>query len=229
MARATPLSRWPEPQPRMLQQHLVLMVKAPEAGRVKTRLARGIGVVAATRFYRTATAALVRRVADPRRWKTWLAVTPDQAINHPAWPPSIERRGQGAGDLGQRMQKVLNTLSPGPVVIIGSDIPGITRCHIAQAFQATGRADVVIGPAPDGGYWLIGFRRRPAVPRIFEGVRWSHQETLADTLRNATGLRVVQIGMLHDVDEARELPRFAGWSGRIILPRLVSAPHPTSW
>ncbi len=213
----------------MYQRHLVLMVKAPEAGRVKTRLARGIGVVGATRFYRSATAALVRRVADERRWKSWLAVAPDQAANHPVWPINIARRGQGGGDLGQRMQNVLETLSPGPVVIIGSDIPGITRAHISQAFQAVGSADIVIGPAPDGGYWLIGFKRRPTVPSIFKEVRWSHPKTLADTLRNAAGLKVVQIGMLDDIDEASELSSFAGWSGRIVLPHLTSAPQATSW
>jgi uncharacterized protein len=213
----------------MFQRHLVLMVKAPEAGRVKTRLANGIGVVGATRFYRAATTALARRIADQRRWKTWLAIAPDRAVNHPVWPIDLARRGQGGGDLGQRMQKVVEDLSPGPVVIIGSDIPGITCEHISQAFQAIGSADIVIGPAPDGGYWLIGFKRRPKVPNIFQKVRWSHPETLTDTLRNAAGLKIARLGILDDVDEAEELSNIAGWSGRIVLPRLVSAPRPTSW
>lgn len=213
----------------MFQRHLVVMVKAPEAGRVKTRLAKGIGVVGATRFYRSATAALARRVSDSRRWKTWLAIAPDRAVNHPVWPTNLTRRGQGRGDLGQRMQKVIDELSPGPVVIIGSDIPGITREHISQAFQAIGGADIVIGPAPDGGYWLIGFKRRPNVPNIFKKIRWSHPETLADTLRNAAGLRVARLSILDDVDEADEMSDIAGWSGRVVAPRLVSALHATSW
>ena len=213
----------------MIQRHLVLMVKAPEAGRVKTRLAKGVGVVGATRFYRSTTAALARRVADSRRWKTWLAVAPDRAVNHPVWPANLARRGQGGGDLGRRMQKVVEELSPGPVVIIGSDIPGITTEHVSQAFQAIGGADIVIGPAPDGGYWLIGFKRRPKTPNIFQKIRWSHPQTLADTLRNAAGFNVTMLGTLDDIDEAEEMSDVAGWSGRIVLPRIVSAPHATSW
>lgn len=211
----------------MLQRHLVLMVKAPEAGRVKTRLSKGIGVVGATKFYRSTTTALSRRIADRARWKTWLAISPDRAVDHPAWPAHLARRGQGGGDLGQRMQKVIDDLSPGPVVIIGSDIPGITREHISQAFHAIGHADIVVGPSPDGGYWLIGFKRRPKVPRVFRGVRWSHPKTMEDTLQNAAGMRVAKLGVLEDVDEAHELAGFAGWSGRVILPGHFSPPSTT--
>ncbi|MBU1210229.1 MAG: TIGR04282 family arsenosugar biosynthesis glycosyltransferase [Alphaproteobacteria bacterium] len=206
------------------RRQLVLMVKAPEAGRVKTRLARGIGTVAALRFYRSATTAMSHRVSRDRRWTTCLAIAPERALAHPAWPARLKRRGQGRGDLGQRMQRVVDELPPGPVVIVGSDIPGITPSLIARAFRELGRADVVVGPAPDGGYWLIGFKRLPGKPRIFDNVRWSHAETLADTLRNASHLRIATIDVLDDVDEAEDLPPVAGWSGRIVLPPAISNP-----
>jgi len=200
------------------------MVKAPEAGRVKTRLARVIGTAAALRFYRSATAAISHRVSRDARWTTRLAIAPERALAHPVWPARLSRRGQGLGDLGQRMQRVVDELPPGPVVIVGSDIPGITPSLIARAFRELGRADIVIGPAPDGGYWLVGFKRMPAKPRIFDNVRWSHAETLADTLRNTNRLRVATIDVLDDVDEADDLRSVAGWSGRIVLPPAISIP-----
>lgn len=185
---------------------------------MKTRLAKGVGVAAALRFYRSSTGALARRVDGGRRWTTCLAVAPDRALDSPAWPGHLSRCGQGGGDLGQRMQRLIDRLGPGPVVIVGSDIPGITPSHIDQAFQKLGGADIVLGPAPDGGYWLIGFKRFPKVPRILKNIRWSHQQTLSDTLRNAQGLRIAQLCPLEDVDEARDLADVADWSGRVVLP-----------
>lgn len=206
----------------MRRNHLVMMVKAPQAGRVKTRLAREIGVGGALRFYRSATGALARRIDGQCRWRTWLAISPESCLSHPAWPRHLPRRGQGRGNLGDRMQRVADTWPPGPVVIVGSDIPGITSSHIATAFKKLGEADVVIGPAPDGGYWLIGFKRFPTVPRLFQGVRWSHAETLADTVRNACRLDVAYLDSLEDVDQAAELQGISAWSGRVVLPAHVS-------
>lgn len=204
----------------MLAHHLVMMVKAPEAGRVKTRLARGVGTVAALRFYRGATAALSRRISADGRWRTWLAISPERALRHTVWPPHVARRGQGRGDLGERMQHVFDSLPPGPAVIVGSDIPGIRPRHIAHAFHLLGRNDVVLGPAVDGGYWLIGLRRRPHVPRILDRVRWSHAETLADTVENADrrGYAVGYVDPLDDIDEAADLAAADGSTARVVLP-----------
>lgn len=199
--------------------HLVVMAKAPVAGRVKTRLAQGIGYGRATNFYRSTLAAVVERVTLPRQWRTYLAVTPDIALSARVWPAQCLRLGQGTGDLGQRMQRVMDRLTPGPVVIIGSDVPGITAAHIARAFRALKAADAVIGPSTDGGYWLIGLRRRPRVVRLFDGVRWSHSETLADTLKNAKGLRVARLEELDDIDEPSDYVRLGGSLGRRILAR----------
>ena len=202
------------------RQHLVMMVKAPKAGSVKTRLAKGIGAVEALRFYRSTTTALARRLDGGKRWQNHLAITPDEAIRHPVWPAHFARRRQVRGDLGHRMQALFDDMPPGPVVIVGSDIPGITQGHIARAFRELGRADVVFGPAHDGGYWLIGCKRRPSVPALFERVRWSHPQTLNDTLANATGLTVAMIDHLEDIDEPEELESVQGWSGRVVLPPL---------
>ncbi|MCH9809278.1 MAG: TIGR04282 family arsenosugar biosynthesis glycosyltransferase [Alphaproteobacteria bacterium] len=210
---------------RPFRHKLVLMVKEPVAGRVKTRLARGIGVAAATGFYRTATSAVCRRLGRDTRWQTILAVAPDTSLKHPAWPLHLPRRAQGQGDLGQRMQRLVDMagdtpLGPGPVVIVGSDIPGITADLIAQAFQKLGSADMVIGPAPDGGYWLIGFKRLPRSPAVFSGIRWSHPQTLSDTLDNAAGLRIATVKSLDDIDEAEDYHAASAWCGRSVLPRI---------
>jgi glycosyltransferase A (GT-A) superfamily protein (DUF2064 family) len=96
-------------------------------------------------------------------------------------------------------------------VLIGSDIPAVTRAHIAAALAALGRHDSVFGPAEDGGYWLVGERRLHAMPDLFRGVRWSSPHALADTLANlAPGETDAFAATLADVDDGaayRSLPR----------------------
>ena len=182
------------------------MARLPRPGRTKTRLARGIGTVAAARWARRTTATLLHRLDDPR-WTLWLAVAPDTALHSPVWPAHLPRLVQGPGDLGARMGRLLRRLPPGPAVILGSDIPGADAPHVARAFAALGRADAVLGPAPDGGYWLVGLRRTAAVPaRLFAGVRWSTGHAAADTLATLPA-RTALVDTLADVDTAEDLAR----------------------
>ncbi len=191
-----------------MRQSLVVMAKAPVAGAVKSRLAARIGVVEATRFYRTNLARIVRRLGTDPRWRLYLAVAPDTARDSAMLPPGAKRMAQGAGDLGARMQRVCDHIAPGPVVIIGSDIPRIDAGLVAEAFRSLGSRDAVFGPAEDGGYWLVGLRRRPRVPRLFDNVRWSSPEALADTLANTAGLSVGFLPTLEDVDEVESWRRW---------------------
>ncbi len=191
-----------------MRRWLVLMARRPRAGAVKTRLAREIGVAEALRFYRATLARLVREVGDDPRWTTVLSVTPDIAVNDPVWRGAPARVPQGAGDLGARMQRVFDILPAGPAVIVGSDIPGVRAGHVADAFRSLGAADAVFGPAEDGGYWLVGLRRRPRVPRIFGGVRWSTRHVLADTLANCGGLDTATVATLSDVDTPADWRRW---------------------
>lgn len=195
---------------------VVVMVKEPVAGRVKTRLARGIGAVHACRFYRTATTNLIARLATDPRWQLMLAVSPDIARAGRSWPAHIARMTQGRGDLGQRMQRVLDRAPRGPVLIIGSDIPDVSPRHIADALARLGNADTVIGPASDGGYWLIGARRSPRIPRPFAGVRWSSAHTRTDTLANLGDCTVSDAVTLDDVDGPADLERHGGRHARRI-------------
>lgn len=176
-------------------RQLVIFVKAPRLGAVKTRLGAHIGLVEATRIYRGMISDLCRRLIHDRRWTVRLAVTPDNFRI-----PGIAALLQGSGDLGQRMGRVFHTLRPGPVVIVGSDIPDLGPEHVWKAFQALGRSDAVFGPSTDGGYWLIGLNRRRPAPRLFDGVRWSSGHELADTVRNLRGRSFELLDPLSDID-----------------------------
>jgi uncharacterized protein len=206
--------RWP---PGGLQRTLVIMVKVPKAGRVKTRLARGIGAVGAVQVYRHTTRAVLSRVVSRREWHTVLAVAPDADCHSRVFPPGIARWPQGGGDLGARLQRVMDRRRRGPIMIIGSDIPGITAAHIRAGFRALGENDAVFGPAPDGGYWLVGLKRFPRIPRAFQNVRWSSEHALADTHANLKGLRVSLIDELNDIDDAAALALTGGTHGRHVM------------
>ncbi|MEL6510150.1 MAG: TIGR04282 family arsenosugar biosynthesis glycosyltransferase [Pseudomonadota bacterium] len=185
---------------------LVVMVKEPRPGRVKTRLGRDIGMTAAAWWFRHQVRGLLRRVRDPR-WNVVLAVAPDRAgMLSRGWPADLPRVPQGPGDLGDRMARVFRTMPPGPLAIIGADIPGVNRARIAKAFAALGDHEAVFGPAPDGGYWLIGMKRVGPVPvTLFDGVRWSTEHALADTEASLPGLRIAHVATLRDVDTVADL------------------------
>ena len=187
-------------------RHLVVFAKEPMMGRVKTRLGHDIGILLATHFYRRTVADVLRRLGNDGRWKCWLALNPDKATQgKPFWPNSFTALKQGGGDIGVRMGRAMGGMPPGPVVIIGTDIPAIRPHHIEAAFKAFGRHDVVFEPALDGGYWLVGARRSPCTPELFKQVRWSSKHTLADSLFKAWGgkLKVALLDTLEDIDDGR--------------------------
>ena len=199
-------------------KRLIIMAKSPEMGRVKRRLAREVGPIAAIRFYRCCLTHTVMRLAQDPRWQTTLAID-SKAERAGRLAPSRKRLAavaQSSGDLGTRMQRLFKSLPPGPILIIGSDIPCIRPAHIAEAFKLLGRADAVLGPAPDGGYWLVGLKRTPRVLAPFARVRWSGPYALADTLANLDGSRVVLAARLSDVDMAEDLRRDRRRAERLI-------------
>lgn len=197
---------------------LYVFVRAPVLGAVKRRLAAGMGAVEALRFYRAATDSLLCKVGADPRWETVLAVTPDRAAHGVSpWPAGIVRTGQGGGDLGARMGRILARDRTVPVAIVGSDIPELGARHVESAFAALRSADLVFGPAVDGGYWLVGRRPGAATRGLFDGVRWSSPHALADTRANVPVRRKVAIlEMLEDVDDAGS---YARWRIRRSSPR----------
>jgi len=136
----------------------------------------------------------------------------------------LRRRPQGGGDLGRRMQRPMRELPPGPVCVIGTDIPDIDVQHVRRAFRLLGRSDAVFGPAADGGYWLVGLRRRPRVLDPYRGVRWSSRYALSDTVQNLGGCTVAYTAALADVDTAADLVRVEARCGRRVRAAAAELP-----
>jgi len=180
------------------------MVKEPRPGRVKTRLGADIGMTAAAWWFRHQTRRLIRRLIDPR-WHIILAVSPDhEGLKSRVWPDHIARLPQGVGTLGDRMARALRA-TPGPTLIIGADIPGVTRQHIAAAFKKLAQNASILGPAPDGGYWLVGLKHpQIAPPTLFKNVRWSTEHALKDTEKTLP-LPIAKTAILQDVDTVADL------------------------
>lgn len=175
-----------------------MFAKVPRMGQAKTRLAVGVGRVHAQRLYRAMTARVLREVTDSR-WETVVAVTPDGA-NDPLWQ-GLPTVGQGGGGLSQRLVRAMDI--SGPVCVIGTDCPEVGAADIADAFRALRQADLVLGPADDGGFWLIA-AKGPVRAELFSDVRWSTEHALADVARNVEG-RVAYLRTLTDVDDAETL------------------------
>ena len=191
-------------------RHLAIFVKEPRLGRVKGRLARDIGHAEAWRFYRRLGRRVLPPLARDARWTAWLATTPaGWRGREPFWPLALPCLEQGRGDVGRRMLRVFRSLPPGPALIVGSDIPALAPAHVVRGFRALGRADLVLGPAEDGGYWLIGLSARARAIDPFSGVRWSSPAALADTRRNLpAGFRLALADRLADVDDG---PALQSW------------------
>ena len=182
-----------------------IFARHPVAGRVKTRLSPALPAGMAARLY----AAMLEDT---------LAAARASGLDRQVWWADdgeargeaglAERRQEGA-DLGERMTAAMNAMLVSPIdraVIVGSDCPALAAEHLAAAFAAMDGADVVLGPAEDGGYWLVGMRRRTAVA-IVRNIHWSSPSALADTLSQAkrAGLPVRTLPTLPDVDTPADL------------------------
>ncbi len=186
---------------------LIIFVKAPVAGRVKTRLARTIGAGRAAALFRCLTAQTICHAGNGN-WRTVLAIDPPAALTQfrNLWPTRFSRLVQSDGDLGRRMKAAMGGAPKGPVIIIGADAPGVRARHIRKAFDALGSHDAVFGPATDGGYFLIGLARRRAAPDLFRAVRWSSGHALADTVASLPrSFKTARIDTLRDLDDAEDL------------------------
>lgn len=179
---------------------LIIMAKRPVIGAVKTRLGRDIGSVKATAFYRHMLARTINDLGCDPRWQTLLAVAPDRAIGDRLFPGNLAQICQGGGDIGERMARLLSRNSFGCTLVIGSDIAGLSRQHIAAPFAQLRHKPFVFGPARDGGFWLVGCRSGLWRDQVFDDVRWSSEHTLADVLVNLDDEQYALAATLSDVD-----------------------------
>jgi len=201
---------------------VVIFVKAPIAGRVKTRLARNLGPARAAALFRCLTRQTIAE-ASKGDWRLVLAIDPPAAMHgfSTVWPPHLQRRRQARGDLGARMAAAFASAPKGPVVIIGADAPGFRARHLRQAFRALAGNDAVFGPTDDGGYWLIGLSGWRAAPNIFKGVRWSTRHALADSAASLPKtFRTALIDRLRDIDDFADLKALGPRAMRRSVARL---------
>jgi rSAM/selenodomain-associated transferase 1 len=182
---------------------LLVFLRAPRPGAVKSRLAATVGPDRALAIYRD----LAERVlaAIPAGFEVELRYTPDSAGSEvTGWArPGWQLAPQGEGDLGARLQRAADDAwarGARRVLVIGTDSPEITGRDLHDARSALESHDVVLGPALDGGYWLIGLRQ--PLPGIFHGIPWSTAEVLATTVSaaQAAGRTVHRLRPLGDID-----------------------------
>lgn len=209
---------------------VLLFSKPPVAGRVKTRLIGALTAGQAAELHAAFLADLGARLGD-RRFAlvpVW-AAGEDEAL--PAQPPGGRR--QAGGDLGAKMRHTLTEIllegeagpGAGLAVAIGSDLPQLDAERIEEAFDAlaTG-ADVVLGPARDGGYYLIGLGAAALRAALFEGIAWSTAAVLEQTLKRCrtAGLTVELLPEEEDIDTAEALARFLD---RLAAGQLAACPR----
>ena len=193
----------------------VMMVKAPRAGAVKTRLVPPLsaeGAAALAGCLARDTLACIRSVVpevvvayapSDGRGELEALFTADSLL----W---LEQRGEGLGERIERAAAHAFALGRGPVIVVGADSPTLPPAFVADAAAslAAGESDVALGPTDDGGYYLVGMRRPPA-RGLFQNVAWSTPHAYRQTAGNAArlSLRLLELPRWYDVDTPADLLR----------------------
>lgn len=200
------------------------MARWPAVGAVKTRLSPALPAPLARDLHAALLADAFEVAASSgaeERLLYWADAPADRGVVEV--PPGVAVRDQAGQDLGARLARVFAELLAAPgdrVVAIGTDCPDLTPGILREAYEALDSCDLVLGPASDGGYYLIALRR-PA-PELFFGVAWGTPQVLEQTLERAkaVGLEAALLGGLSDLDTPDDLVRF--------IARRTSTPGPTS-
>ncbi|MCY4190326.1 MAG: DUF2064 domain-containing protein [Rhodospirillaceae bacterium] len=192
---------------------VILFLKAPVIGAAKRRLVADIGAVAAWRFYRQTVQRVGGDLCRCPVWDSVLAIAPNRSSRQAkaGFPmlKHLQYQEQGQGNIGIRMARCLDRYAPRPRLLIGGDIPDVTTEIVREAFAKLACADLIFGPAEDGGFWVIGQRGPARVGCLFANVAWSGSQTLSATLANVPRIRQVAFAsMLMDIDTGRAL---AAW------------------
>jgi rSAM/selenodomain-associated transferase 1 len=195
-------------------KHLLVYAKRPLLGYAKTRLGKGIGMESAAGFYARLLYGYLADLLRARLEETTIVLSVASSADVPFFAgafPELVVRAQVKGDLGQRMAASFERAfaeGAASVILTGSDIPGLDSKLVRTAFGELARAPIVLGPAADGGYYLIGLRAPNA--RLFQGIAWSTGRVRAQTmaLADAQGLEVATLPQLYDVDSITEYERW---------------------
>lgn len=192
---------------------VAVFAKWPVPGRVKTRLSPALPAPLACNLYRAMladTLAAAAQAAAEDRSVHWSEAPGDEAAAR-GTPPGFECRAQRGADLGERLANAFAELLRDPrdrAVVLGADCPGLDAATVNRALEALESHDLAIGPARDGGYYLIGLSRPAA--RLFQGIAWGTERVFAATMAAAgsEGLTVATLPELDDVDTPADLVRW---------------------
>lgn len=185
---------------------LLIFIRNPIYGKVKTRLARTLGDDEALRIYRILLEK-TRAAAQACHSVRWLFYS-DFVDETDEWPTELfEKKVQHPGDLGERMQHAFETAFAAgakKAIIIGSDCPELSGALLNQAFETLDHADFVIGPVPDGGYYLLGMKTH--APAVFENIEWSTETVREKTLEKIAVLQknCTLLPLLADIDTEKD-------------------------
>lgn len=187
---------------------VAVFARRPVPGQVKTRLSPALPPVMATALYKAMLDDTLWAVSELDSFERHVFWTGDPVAPAHAAPPGFVSHEQQGADLGERLERAFDALLADPgdrAVIVGADCPALTGPGVRSAFAALGTHPVVVGPASDGGYWLVGLRRR--TPALFRGIPWGTGGVLAQTLDRAarSELAVAQLSMLDDLDTPADL------------------------
>jgi rSAM/selenodomain-associated transferase 1 len=191
----------------MSNQLIMIFIRNPELGHVKTRLAKSIGNQAALETYKILikhTARIVNKTTADK-----LIFYSEKIQKNDIWSEiNCQKQTQSNGDLGQKMLQAFQygfSLGYKKVIIIGSDIYSLESKHFKSAFEQLEHCDVVIGPALDGGYYLLGLNFM--IPEIFKQKQWSTSSVLEETLTNLKEFNVKLLEPLNDIDTYEDLKK----------------------
>ena len=189
---------------------IVIFVRYPEKGAVKSRLAPVLGEKLVVSLYEAFVRDLLATL-EKSGYPFRIAYTPEgQAEGIFRCFGRYDGFPQAGADLGERMENAFQRCFSdgfGSVLLIGSDIPDLPQEIFAEAFAALDTHDAVIGPAADGGYYLIGFRREAFAPAAFAGVSWGTGTVFAETMARleCSGASVHRLPLWRDVDTPEDL------------------------
>jgi len=186
---------------------VAVFARAVVPGKTKTRLIPALGPDGAAEFHRALVSDTLRKVAKLRANTARYVLTAGGSLPREMVPPAFECRRQLGGDLAQRLQRAFTQLlrQHPRVVVMGTDSPALAPQMLRLALEELRTTDAVLGPCPDGGYYLVGLRR--ICPGLFSGVRMGTQFAFEDTLGSLLrhGLSCSVLGPCQDIDLPKDL------------------------
>lgn len=195
-----------------MADHLIVFTRYPAPGETKTRLIPALGAAGAADLQQKMTEHTLKQVQACQRLRSLTVDIRFTGATQAAMQTWLGAqwiyRPQGGGDLGDRLLRAFAAAAIAgcrQIVAIGIDCPQLNAARLDQAFEQLSKCNIVLGPAADGGYYLIGLKQ--PLPELFEAIDWGTSTVLAQTVAAAekAGLSVAYLNTLEDVDEPKDL------------------------